>query len=322
MSKVETRPHSIFSPFDMKQGKYSYKLKKGGNNLKLVYFERAVLDRYKHDPRFKVVEYGVGGYLSIKDEYYLDESVLESEKVAIQSFVKGYKHNGTEVVGTLLIYLSQLSPEHQNYWASYEVAEVCKMDADSFQQEFMAEFTDRVSPFDAILQELKEINQLCDLMGEPHLFIKVFDIEDIDRFGWITKPTMGEFSALVHILDKLFSENLNKDFFRGKIPLKDNSDKDKGTISLLEEYMNTKIRFPDPGPKDEMIGVFRSIRKDRQKPAHKVSKDKYDPKYLKLQKDLIYSSYSAIRTLRLIFMNHPKTRRYKPPEGLQKGRIV
>lgn len=306
----------------MEQGKYSYELKKERNNVKLVYFERAVLDRYRNDPRFKVVEYAVSGHLSIKDEYYLDESVPESEKIGIQSFVKGYKPNGTEVVGTLLIYLSQMSLEHQNYWASYEVTEVCKMDADSFQQEFMAEFTDRVSPFDAILEELKEINHLCDLMREPHLFKNVFDIEDIDGFGWITKPTMREFSHLVHILDKLFSENLNKDFFRGKIPLKDNSNKDKGTVSLLEEYMNTKIRFPAPGPKDEMIGVFRQIRKDRQKPAHTVAKDKYDAKYLKLQKDLVYSAYCAIRTLRLILMNHPKTRGYKPPESLQKGRIV
>ena len=47
----------------------------------------------------------------------------------------------------------------------------------------------------------------------------------------------------------------------------------------------------------------------RQKPAHEIEEDVFDQKYFKDQRDLILDTYSAIRTIRLIFANHPKVRK-------------
>jgi hypothetical protein len=52
-----------------------------------------------------------------------------------------------------------------------------------------------------------------------------------------------------------------------------------------------------------------------------VDEDRFEQEYLKEQRKLIVEAYSAIRTLRLIFANHPKTKAYAVPEWLFKGEI-
>ncbi len=59
----------------------------------------------------------------------------------------------------------------------------------------------------------------------------------------------------------------------------------------------------------------------RMKPAHKVEEDNFEQEYFKKQRELMVEAYSAIRTLRLILANYPRTKSYKVPEWLFKGEI-
>jgi hypothetical protein len=127
----------------------------------------------------------------------------------------------------------------------------------------------------------------------------------------------------------LISENINRDFFEGKINIQEEIAQkkgkvriiDKGSIGLLEEYLAKSWRFRDPKLKDEMIETFKRIRALRQKPAHLHVDDKYDSVYHQQQRDLIFRAYKSVRTLRLLLMNHPRAKLYNLPEWLQKGRI-
>jgi len=69
--------------------------------------------------------------------------------------------------------------------------------------------------------------------------------------------------------------------------------------------------------------TFRKVRQLRQKPAHKINADAFDQQLFKQQRDIVINAYDAVRTLRLILINHPKVRE-KPPkisERLYKGEI-
>ncbi|MBT6735227.1 hypothetical protein HOA69_02590, partial [Candidatus Woesearchaeota archaeon] len=200
-----------------KMGKYSAEYENTKAQFELKFFELNVLDRYKQDPRYKIDEFPVSGFLSIKDEYFSDTSTNEEDKICIQSFGRAFKKkDNSEVIVTYLPYLADLSEKHQSYWESHETDEKCILDKDFFNQEFMAEFVDRVSVFNAFIQELKEINKLCSLMKEPSLFLNTFEKQKPNDFAWITKPTYKEYYQLLHLIDKLISENINKDFFKGK----------------------------------------------------------------------------------------------------------
>jgi len=61
-------------------GKYTKQLRLGGSQIELRFFDRQVLDRYRQDPRYELVESEGIGWLHIRDEYYLDPSTPESDK--------------------------------------------------------------------------------------------------------------------------------------------------------------------------------------------------------------------------------------------------
>lgn len=310
-------------------GTYTKQLRLGGSQIEHRFFRRQVLDRYKQDPRYRFGEWDYGGTIQISDEAYIDSSVPESDKVSIQSFGIAYTAKGEKVVAVILSDLGDLSVEHQRYWSSFEIKEKYTLDSDYVRTDFEAEFSDRISVFSAFTQELEEINKICALIGEQPLFKKNFVNNPPREFNWLTKPTTSGYNLFIHTLDKMISENIDRDFFKGKINLNEEiqnktgkvRDVRKGSIRLLEEYLAKYWRFPDPEPKNEMIRTFKNIRKSRQKPAHVAVEDRYDITYHQQQRNLIFQAYRAIRTLRLSLANHPKAKSYIPPDWLQKGRI-
>lgn len=313
-----------------KVGIYTKQLRLGGSQISHKFFRRQVLDRYREDSRFVFEEWGTSGYIGIKDEFYLNDSVPEADKIGIQSFGKGYDSNGEEVVAVILAYLGRLSVEHQNYWSSYEIKEKCKLDADYVKTHFEAEWTDRVSIYRAFSQELEEINNICDLMDEPPLFKRTFLDNAPKEFSRLTKPTKDEYTKFIHAIDKMISENINRNFFKSKITFQEKISTgenklriiDKSSLRLLEEYLEKYWKFPNPKPKEDMIETFKHIRKMRQEPAHKITDDAYDLNYFQKQHELTDRVYRAIRTLRLILKNHPKARSYQSPKWLDEGRII
>ena len=182
----------------------------------------------------------------------------------------------------------------------------------------MAEFTERVSIFDAFLQELFEINKICNIQGYPPLIKNDFRESKPQNFSWPTKPTLESYHSLIHLLDKLLSDNINRQFFEGKIK----TDKRKN-LDLLEEYLNKFFALLDPHPKEEMLKQFKFIRKTRGIPAHEIIDNEYNIEYFDKIKKLITESYTSIRTLRLLLTNFPNAKKsYKAPEWLQTGKIL
>ena len=303
----------------MPKGKYTKEEEEKDDLLKLKFFKLEVLDRYKGNPIYRIEEYPVSLSLSIRGECYRDPKIKDEDKIDIQSLGYAYKKkDDSKVIVTYLKYLARLSNKHQDYWASYEEEEECKLDQDFYNQEFMAEFTERVSIFDAFLQELFEINKICNIQGYPPLLKNDFRESKPQNFSWPTKPTLESYHSLIHLLDKLLSDNINRQFFEGKIK----TDKRKN-LDLLEEYLNKFFALLDPHPKEEMLKQFKFIRKTRGIPAHEIIDNEYNIEYFDKIKKLITESYRSIRTLRLLLTNFPNAKKsYKAPEWLQTGKIL
>ena len=71
--------------------------------------------------------------------------------------------------------------------------------------------------------------------------------------------------------------------------------------------LSTAFRAKDHAPQgSELIGAFREIRGLRNKPAHTLNDDAYDPALFKEQRRIFLLGYDAVRTLRLILTNHPR----------------
>ena len=307
---------------------FSLRLALGDGQLELKAFDLKVLENYRNDPRYHYETDGIQGRISVTDEYGQSAKMKTSDKVLLKAFGFGYDTDWNSAVMAFVWDLAQLSPEHQQKWHSELLPGNFEPHPD-FWRAMMGNWPERASIFSAFAAELSVINQMARLMGRPDFFHKDFSGGKRPReFAPLIRPTLHEFNAFAHLLDKMMSDNINVKFFEGEVDterLEKRADgmyvaKPVGTIFMLEEWFK-RVRFPDPAPKDKMLGVFREVRQLRVNPAHVVDENMFDQKYFEEQHNLIIRAYEAVRTLRLILANHPATKACQIPDWLYRGEI-
>jgi len=308
---------------------FTLRIALGEPTLNFAVFDLSVLEFYRNDPRYFYSTNDVGGWISISDEYYQSLELKPSDNISLQTFGFCYeKRKMDRAVAVFYRYLSKLTPEHQQIWNSKILSGDYLLHPD-YARSSAGYWPEKVSIFTAFVEEMHTINEFSKLMGRPNFFNQSYKGNKPKEFSFLIRPTLKEFNLFVHLLDKMISDNINKDFFRNEIPYETERERSdgkiivqhKGTIALLKEWLDIKVRLSDPKPKDDMIEIFRKIRNMRMKPAHEVDEDIFEQEYFRRQRELIIEAYSAIRTLRLIFANHPKTKNYEIPEWLYKGEI-
>ncbi|MBN2095645.1 MAG: AAA family ATPase [Candidatus Aenigmarchaeota archaeon] len=301
----------------------------GEATLNFAVFDLSVLEIYRNDPRFSYSTDDVGGQINISDDYYKSTEVKSSDKILLQTFGFCYeKEKFNRAVAVFYRYLANLSDEHQKIWHAKLLSGDYFLHPD-YARSSMGHWPEKVSIFEAFIEELKTINEFSKLMNRPTLFKEDFKNNKPRDFAFLIRPTLKEFNSFIHLLDKMISDNINKDFFKDDIELESEEIRtdgkiivrQKATITLLKDWLDKVVKFPDPKPKEEMIKTIRNIRTMRQHPAHKVDEDVFDQKYFKEQRELVIEAYNAIRTLRLILANNPRTRSYEVPDWLYKGEI-
>lgn len=316
---------SIVNASDYQNKPYTLLLALGEPQLAYKPFNLRILEFYRNDPRYYYETDDIQGSISAKEESGLDYS----DDTFLETFGFAYdKKNKNRYVATLLIYLSRLSPEHQQRWSLEEYKEDTFLHPD-YARTICGEWSKKESIFNAFCEEIGIINKMTSKITGKALFCNTYNRYNKPKeFGFLIRTTRKEYENFVLLLDKMMSDNLDRNFFKDKIePMrlekrgKNHVEKDKGTIALLEEWIDMSIRFPDPKPKNEMIKIFREIRKERQKPGHHVREDKWDNLFFSKQRELIIKAYNAVRTLRLIFANHRRAKSVEVPDWVFKGEI-
>lgn len=297
----------------------------GESQLSYKAFNLRILEFYRNDPRYSYETDDIHGSISAKSE----NELAESDDTFLETFSFAYdKKIKNRYVAAYLVYLSRLSSEHQQRW-NLEIFKGETFLHPDYARATAGHWPEKESIFNAFCEELRIINEMTLKITSKALFRKTYDrYNKPKKFSFLVRPTQEEYENFLHLLDKMMSDNLNKDFFKDKIELVTHINKggtlieqSKGTVKLMEEWLNTSVKFPDPKPKDEMLEIFKEIRKERSKPAHHIREDIWDDTYFSKQRDLIKRAYRGVRTLRLIFSNHPASRQVEVPDWLFKGEI-
>lgn len=313
------------------QSPYELELARGAGQLDYRTFDLSVLEYYRNDPRYSYETDFIHGQISITDEFFESDSVPEHDQILLQTFGFAYDDDLNRYVAVFLRYLSNLSPEHQRVWAAKEVKGNIKLHPDYYASSILGSWGSRMSIFRAFTEELKIINEMSVLIGKPALFRNSYEEETPKEFGFLLRPTQSEFNNFMLLLDKMISDNINKKFFQNDVELESEKEREdgkiivtpKGTIQILEDWINKYFRPADSEPIANMMKTFRKVRKLRQKPAHKVNADGFDQELFKQQRNIVINAYDAVRTLRLILANHPNVKENPPKisEQLYKGEI-
>jgi hypothetical protein len=303
---------------------YKLMLALGEPQLAYRVFNLRVLEFYRNDPRYSYETNDIHGHISVR----VQSEVGPQDDTFLESFGFAYtKDLRQRYVAAFLIYLSRLTPDHQQRWKLEESNEEAFLHPD-YARSTAGDWDTQESMFNAFCEELKIINEMAITSHGRPLFRNSYENAKPIGFGFLIRPTKKEYEAFVHLLDKMMSDNLDKRFFDGKVDLTFQSQKDgivseqsKGTISLLADWLSKRVKFSDPTPKDDMIETFKKVRRERGPLAHDVHDDEWDDGYSARQRELMIEAYGALRTLRLILANHHATKSIVVPDWLQKAEI-
>ena len=97
----------------------------------------------------------------------------------------------------------------------------------------------------------------------------------------------------------------------------DKDGKPKGSLTLLVDWLNANIQLANI--EDDIEKPLRKLVKARQIPAHKNFENRFDKAIWQRQNDLMVEIYTAVRNIRLLFANHPKSKQIEIPEYLYDG---
>lgn len=299
-----------------KDSPYEFELAKGGGQLDFRTFDLSVLEYYRNDPRYSFRTDFIHGEIYINDT----DSTPKHDQIYLKTFGFAYDSDLNRYVAVFLRYLADLSPEHQKVWLAKETKGNIKLHPDYYASSIQGSWGTKMSIFEAFVQELDVINNMCGIAGKPNLFNSSYIDDRPKEFGFLLRPTQSEFNNFMLLLDKMLSDNINKKFFKGDIDLELEEERNdgkvivtqKGTILLLAEWIKKYYRPTEEEPVSDMISTFKLVRKLRQKPAHKVDSNAFDQLIFKRQREIVVDAYVALRTLRLLFATHPKVQANPP----------
>ena len=300
--------------------------------MSLYFFKFQVLERYLNDPRYDVGFYDFGGSIRVQETYTGSTPLEEQDRISLRSFGLAYSADRTRGLGVFLVRLDQLTPSHQRHWQLYQVESGYKIVADYFRTSIEGKPPEHISIYQALLLEQVTINDMALSIGKPKLFRRTYqEFQDRPKeLSVFVRPTRANYSAFVHVLDKITSDNMNKEFFKGDIPLtRDIRRRDgkvevqqSGTVVLLESWLDLRFPYSTDYIEEEIIRPLKDIRKLRQRPAHGLSDDEYDENYYDLQARLISTTYGSVASLRQLISTFPELAGFSTPAWMNEDRVV
>jgi hypothetical protein len=220
---------------------FTRKLALAAAQFEFVGFELAVMDRYVQDLNYSVDFHDYMGTMSILDHAYLNVDFVDRDKVSHQTFGLGFDAKRSPCIVVFYRYLADLSSEHQQYWNSFMISGDVKMTSQYFQSRINGQFWENRSARYALVEEMKLINSMTNIIWRKQLFRTTEFPLGIACISVFSRPTLANYNAFIHELDKMLSENIRKDFFddfphvqrtstsgNGKV-------EQKGTIQLLKD---------------------------------------------------------------------------------------
>jgi len=325
---------SVVDPSNYTRRPYLLELALGHPQFSFRSFDLSVLEFYRNDPRYTYENRDIDGLISIRDEFYKSDQMEEKDQILLESFGFSFDKNLNRAVAVFLRYLARLSPEHQQIWKTKELTGKYSLHPDYLNYTIIGDWGQGASIYVAFCTEMHLLNVMADAMGRAPLFRQTFGPYGENkptRFTSLVRPTLEEFNQFALLLDKMTSDNINKDFFQKDVSMETEEQRadgkiivrPKGTLNILNKWLRYYFRTSDWQPWDKAFKSLKEVRRLRQQPAHAVDENIFDQKYVKDQRWLVIGAYTALRTLRLMLARDPKVKdaHIEIPDWLEKGLI-
>lgn len=301
----------------------------GKPQLEPLYFDSEVLFSYLNNPKYKLDMDNISGTLySLDGAGVYNDIFLEHIGFGINQDLENFER----CVAMFPCDLMRLDSVNQQLWEKFLHAnqEEYFLHPD-YAEGVCGNFSAKGSIFKALLLEINIINEMSRIIYGVKLYKNNYEEIVPENFMYILIPSKRQFLNFANTLSNMLIDNINHKFFeklkleltiKGIKPNGEEFSKNKSKITLLNEWLDEKVKFQDSTDKEKMISSFKYLYRLRSSgPAHNEFHDEIEKIYFRKQRDLIMKEYTAIRTLRLILSNHRLVKDVKVPEWLYKGDI-
>jgi hypothetical protein len=321
---------TVVDPAAFSDRPFNLSLALGEPQLTYKSFDLSILEIYRNDPRYHYSYDDIHGWISVTSEFFETDRMKDSDQVLLESFGFCFDKDNNVYVAAFLRYLSGLSPEHQLIWASKKVSNETYLHPDYHRTSIIGDWPERLSLYQAVLAEMKAINDICAAIGRKSFFKNDFAEGRRPReFGYLLRPTLKEYNEFIHLLDKMLSENINRGFFGHDVSFEREEERgdgkivvrQKGTIQILTDWLRSCFKTNDWSEIEEMLQTLRDVRKLRQKPAHSIKENEFDQQYIREQREVMKQVYRAVMILRVALALHPSASEVRIPRQLTDGLI-
>lgn len=306
-------------PKKFEDAPFARAMARGRSTLELAFFSPDVLEGYRNDARFRfgMSDFGVNFWLS--DEAYDNKDQPKKDKVGLMhlGFAYDMRQYDPEVSDAPIIRrvaafygdLDDLTPEHQQRWASFQLDEEGIDPHPVWYASQMGHWPEGMGPFARLAQELETISDLFENVWGMRLFRSHELPED---FGWILRADQREWDHFIHSFDKLLSDNIDGAALDLAEAPKVNKSGDRlGTLGRLELFMI--IHHVKADSVKWALKPLRAIRAARQKPAHTLRTNVTDQTFIRKQRDLLHEVNEVLINIRQWLSSHPQNRDWKEP---------
>lgn len=174
-------------------------LARGRGSLELAYFSFDVLEHYRNDPRYTFRFGDFGADMSVIDEIYMDATEPDRDKVSLSHIGFAYDLSGYDPedpespverrVAVFYCDLALLTPEHQQRWKTYYVADSGLHPHPVWYGAEMGDWPDGTGPFHRMFAEMENINDLWNNIFGHRLFNTS---TRPDELGWLLRASQRD----------------------------------------------------------------------------------------------------------------------------------
>lgn len=169
---------------------YTRALKEGAPQLSYRAFDLRALEWYRDDPRFNFDVDDIHGRILQKDGTQVADRAVVRDGLEFFEFGFAYDEKMHRAIAAFIRYLHDLPEALQLEMEKHELDGSYKLHPDFFRTQIIGDFPEKMSIYDAFLQEKLQINRFCEQIGKPPLFRTEFgDLKRPSGFGILLRPT-------------------------------------------------------------------------------------------------------------------------------------
>lgn len=293
LKRVVNKSHFIEKP-------YTLELALGSPQYAYAYFDPSVLDHFLTHAKCHIES-------DIEGKLILNDKTVRYARAAMGS---KYAHPFTELIALNLEQLTTLSSSDQQLWQVMSIPGEGVLHPDIEGTLLEGALPERVSVFEAVLEEMRAANKLVQHLNIPPLFLFHASPERaIKHFGFLPTPNYRHFSRFFLNLQILLFQNVNPAFLTSiGVPerpvLNKKTAANRRPAQTALEYVNEWLKKTFPlhteGPILRLVESVKQTRLDLQRSSNFLHALEFDRSLFHLQRRLMWHAYHAIKSIRLI----------------------